>query len=144
MVRDPVEIFGLMERKFRQAALQDPGLVNHSELRNTTLKKRLDHWVASPPVGLAMERLLEILWKGIDQQMLFIGCDSLCANPRQELERFYAHLRLPTYDGHDFNNVTQLTEGDDTVYGVFGDHAIRTSVRRASRPPAEFQANQAR
>ena len=129
MVRDPVDILCSMERNFRKASLQDPGLVNHSEMHNTSLEKRLDHWVASPPVGLAMERLLEILRQGIDQQMLFIRYEDLCANPRQELERYYAYLGLPYYEGHDFNNVEQITVEDDEVYGVFGDHTIRRQVK---------------
>lgn len=117
-----------MERNFRKAALQDPGLVNHSEMLNTSLEKRLDHWAASPPVGLAMERLLEILRHGIDQHMLFIRYEDLCVNPGQELERFYAYLGLRYYEGHDFNNVEQITAEDDEVYGVFGDHTIRRKV----------------
>ena len=128
MLRDPVDIFCSMERNFRKAALQDPGLVNHSEMLNTSLEKRLDHWVASPPVGLAMERLLEILRQRVDQHMLFIRYEDLCRNPRQELDRFYAYLELPSYPGHDFNNVEQITVEDDEVYGVFGDHTIRREV----------------
>ena len=60
MLRDPVDILCSMERNYRKASLQDSGLVNHSEMLNTSVEKRLDHWVVSPPVGLAMERLLEI------------------------------------------------------------------------------------
>ena len=104
MVRDPLDILCSMERNYRKASLE----------------KRLDTWVNSPPVGLAMERLLEILRQGIDQQMLFIGYNDLCSNPRQELERYYAYLGLPYYEGHDFNNVKQITEEDDEVYGVLG------------------------
>ena len=129
MLRDPVDILCSMERNFRKASLQDPGLVNHSEMLNTSLEKRVDHWVDSPPVGLAMERLLEILRQGIDQQMLFIRYEDLCANPRQELERYYAYLGLPYYEDHDFNNVDQITVEDDEVYGVFGDHTIRRQVQ---------------
>ena len=113
MVRDPVDILCSMERNYRKASLE----------------KRLDTWVNSPPVGLAMERLLEILRQGIDQQMLFIGYNDLCSNPRQELERYYAYLGLPYYEGHDFNNVKQITKEDDEVYGVFGDHTIRKHVK---------------
>ena len=73
----------LMERNFRCQLF----LVNHSDML-TSLEKRLDHWVDSPPVGLAMERLLEILRQGIDQQLLFIRYD-LCSS------RTGALLRLP-------------------------------------------------
>ncbi len=72
MLRDLLDILCSMERNFRKAGLRDPGMVNHSEMLNTSLEKRLDHWVVLPPVGLAMERLQEILRQGIDQQMLFI------------------------------------------------------------------------
>ena len=128
MLRDPVDILCSMECNFRKANLQDPGLVIHSDMHNTSLEKRLDHWVASPPVGLAMERLLEILRQGTDQQMLFIHYVQLCANPRHELERLYAYLGMPYYEGHDFNNIEQITVEDDKVYGIFGDHTIRRKV----------------
>ena len=54
MLRDLLDILCSMERNFRKAGLRDPGMVNHSEMLNTSLEKRLDHWMASPPVGLAM------------------------------------------------------------------------------------------
>jgi sulfotransferase len=53
----------------------------------------------------------------------------LCTNPRQELERYYAYLKLPYDEGHDFNNVEQITVGDDEVCGVCGDHTIRRQVQ---------------
>ena len=36
---------------------------------------------------------------------------------------------MPYYEGHDFNNVEQITVEDDEVYGVFGDHTIRRQVQ---------------
>ena len=128
MIRDPLDILCSMERNFRKAGLRDPGMVNHSEMLNTSLEKRLDHWVVSPPVGLAMERLQETLRQGIDQKMLFIRYEDLCANPRLELERFYSYLGLPYCPAHDFTHVEQITVEDDEVYGVFGDHQIRHKV----------------
>jgi sulfotransferase len=128
MIRDPLDILCSMERNFRKAGLRDPGMVNHSEMLNTSLEKYLDHWVVSPPVGLAMEQLQETLCMGIDQQMLFIRYEDLCASPRLELERFYSSLGLPYCANHDFNHVEQITVEDDEVYGVFGDHQIRYKV----------------
>jgi sulfotransferase len=128
LVRDPVDIFCSMERNFRKAALRDPGLVNHGELSNTSLEKRLDTWSTTPPVGLALERLLEILRQGIDQELLFIRYEDLCHGPRNELERFYAYLSLPYCDDHNYSCVDQITVEDDAVYGIFGDHTIRPSV----------------
>ena len=30
---------------------------------------------------------------------------------------------------HDFKNVEQLTQEDDTIHGIFGDHTIRKEVK---------------
>ena len=119
-------------------ARRETGLVNHSKMLNTSLEKRLDHWMASPPVGLAMKRLLELLRQGIDKQMLFIRYEDLCSNPRQELERYYAYLGLPYYKGHDFNNVEQITVEDDEVSGVFGNHTILRQVEPQPRRALEI------
>ena len=129
MVRDPVDIFCSMERNFRKASLRDPGLVNHGSMINTSTEKRVDTWSTTTPVGLALERLQEILRQGIDQQMLFIRYDDLCLQPRHELERFYAYLELPYYLEHDYDNVAQVTIEDDSVYGIYGDHTIRRQVK---------------
>jgi len=128
MLRDPVDIFCSMERNFRKASTRDSGIVNHAEMVNTTLEKRIDHWVATPPVGLAFERLLEIVRQGIDRQMLFIHYEDLCENPSDQLKRFYSFLDIPFYQGHDFERVEQVTMEDDEVYGIFGDHKIRQKV----------------
>jgi sulfotransferase len=36
-------------------------------------------------------------------------------------------LGVPAYK-HDFDDVQQVTQEDDAVYGIYGDHAIRTKV----------------
>ena len=82
-----------------------------------------------------MERLQEIMRQGIDQQMLFIHDEDLCANPRLQLERFYSYLGLPYFTGHDFNLVEQITVEDDEVLGVFGDHQIRRKVESQAGQP---------
>ena len=64
-----------------------------------------------------MERLQETLRQGIDQKMLFIRYEDLCANPRLELERFYSYLGLPYCPVHDFNHVEQITVEDDECMG---------------------------
>ena len=129
MIRDPLDVLCSMERNFRKSKFQDPGIVEHGAMRNTTVAKRVDHWIAAPPVGMAMERLQEVINMGIDDKMLFIKYEDLCASPRSELERFYSYLDLPYYEGHDYDNVEQITVEDDSVYGVFGDHKIRKQVK---------------
>ena len=127
MIRDPRDIFASMEKNFRKSQHMDSGIVNHAEMKGTTTEKRIDIWANSQPVGLAMERLQQIVAEGIDEKMLIIKFEDLCSQPKVELGRVYDYLDLPYYE-HDFNNVQQITVEDDSVYGIYGDHNIQTKV----------------
>jgi sulfotransferase len=39
----------------------------------------------------------------------------------------YNYLEVEHYK-HDFNNIKQITKEDDSVYGIYGDHNIRTQI----------------
>ena len=34
---------------------------------------------------------------------------------------------MPYFD-HDFDNIEQITQEDDQIYGIFGDHKIRNNL----------------
>jgi sulfotransferase len=59
--------------------------------------------------------------------MLFIRYEDFAANPAKEMARVYSYLELPLFQ-HDFDNVEQITVEDDSVYGIYGDHNIRTKI----------------
>jgi len=128
MVRDPRAIYSSMEKNFRKHPHKDVGIVNHLKMEGTTTEKRIDMWANSPPVGQAMERLYQILKEGIDKHMLFIKFEDLTSNPEDSIKRVYNYLKVPYYQ-HDFNNIEQITEEDDKIYGIFGDHKIRKEVK---------------
>ena len=129
MIRDPLDVLCSMERNFRELKFQDSGIVEHITMINTTVAKRVEHWITTPPVGLAMERLQEVINMGIDDKILFIRYEDLCTSPRFELERFYSYLDLPYYEGHDYDNVKQITIEDDRVHGIYSDHKIKKQVK---------------
>jgi sulfotransferase len=127
MVRDLRDIFCSMEKNFRKNQhLSDP-VVNHAELRGTSTPKRIDVWANSQPVGMAIERLSEILRQGYDDKILFVRYEDLCMYPETEMQRIYNYLGVE-YFKHDFDNIEQLTQEDDAVYGIFGDHTIRQKL----------------
>jgi sulfotransferase len=128
MVRDPRSIFASMEKNFRKNQHKDSGLVDHSKMTGTTTEKRIDQWVASPPVGIAMERLYQIIKEGIDQKILFVKFEDFTKNPAKEMERIYDYLNIPYFE-HDFDNVEQITKEDDEVYGIYGDHKIQKKIQ---------------
>jgi sulfotransferase len=116
-----------MEKNFRKNQHKDSGIVNHVQMTGTTTEKRIDVWANSQPIGLAIERLQEIFKQGINQRMLFIRFEDLTRNPAEQMKRIYDFFGVSNY-AHDFDNVTQLTVEDDSVYGIYGDHSIRTKV----------------
>jgi sulfotransferase len=127
MVRDLRDIFCSMEKNFRKSSLQSNPILSHAEMRGTTTPKRIDIWAQSQPVGLALERLQEILRQGLDKNMLFVRFEDLCLYPETELNRIYQFLEVPYY-AHDFDNIEQITVEDDEVYGVYGDHTIKQKL----------------
>lgn len=127
MIRDPRAIMASMEKNFRKNQHLDSGIVNHAEMTGTTTEKRIDNWVAGPPVGLAMERLYQMVKEGINEKILFIKFENLTSNPEKEIKRIYDFLEVPKFK-HDFNNVKQITKEDDEVYGIYGDHNIKSKI----------------
>ena len=128
MVRDLRSIYTSMEKKFRNNPEIDNNIVNWSELKGTTTRKRVDIWSQSPPIGIALDRLEQIINEGIDKKILFVRFEDLTINPQKELNRIYDFFKIKSYQ-HDFKNVKQITQEDDTIYGVFGDHTIRSEVK---------------
>jgi sulfotransferase len=61
--------------------------------------------------------------------MLFVRFEDLTENPEKEIKRIYEYLGLPYYEGHDYKNVQQITQEDDSVYGAYGDHTIKPEIK---------------
>ena len=66
--------------------------------------------------------------QGVDKKCLYIRFEDLTGRPEQEMQKVYNYLGLPEFQ-HDFNNVEQLTQEDDAVYGMTADlHTVRPKV----------------
>jgi sulfotransferase len=128
MVRDLRSIFASMEKNFRKHPELDDGTVNWSKGIGTTTEKRVSQWADGVPIGIAVDRLKQMIDQGIDKNILFVKFEDLVTIPKFELSRIYKFLDLPGFE-HDFKNVEQITQEDDSVYGVFGDHTIKKEVK---------------
>ena len=127
MVRDLRDIFASMENNFRKNPDKQFEFLDWSKMQGTTVPKRIDIWAQNAPVGMAIERLAEVIRLGISDKMLFVKFEDLCLYPDTQLIRIYEYLGIP-YFKHDFDNIEQVTKEDDEVYGAFGDHVIRTKL----------------
>ena len=128
MIRDPRAIFASMEKNYQKSQYLDSGLVNHGELKGTTTKKRVDIWADTAPIGLAFERLTQMINEGTINKIKVVKFEDLTEKPQETMDGIYEYLGLDTFK-HNFNNVKQITVEDDTVYGVFGDHTIKKKVK---------------
>lgn len=127
IVRDLREIVSSMEKNFRKSQHQHSNIVDHSKMTGTSTPKRVDIWMNSAPVGLAIERLAQTIREGLDKEILFIKFEDLCKDPKTEMRRVYDYFGMDYFE-HDFNNIEQITVEDDEVYGTFGDHKIRKKL----------------
>ena len=113
---DPVDILCSMERNFRKAGLQDPGLVNHSDMLNTSL-------AFGSITGWTHHRW-GWRWSGCWRSCARASTSSCCSSATRTSAATPAKnwsATTPTlayYEGHDFNNVEQITVEDDEVYAI--------------------------
>jgi sulfotransferase len=128
MVRDLRDVFASMEKNYRKNQHLNSGVVINPELKGTTVEKRVDHFAATPPVGLSLDWLKDIISQKINKKMLFIRFEDLTKNPQVEMNKVYDFFEVDRFQ-HDFNNILQVTHEDDVIHGPFGDHKIRQEVK---------------
>jgi sulfotransferase len=124
MVRDLRDVFASMEKNHRKNPDKTSALINWEYLQNTSVPKRIDTWANGIPVGLAVERIKEIIDFKNDVHMHFVRYEELCLNPDDVMRKIYNYLEIPFYN-HNFDHIEQTTKEDDSLNGGFGDHIIR-------------------
>jgi sulfotransferase len=90
---------------------------------------------------MAFERINQMILEEIDKKILFVKFENLTTQPDVQLKRIYEYLELPYYQ-HDFNNIQQLTQEDDSLYGIFGDHNIRHEIKPVQKNSKEILGKQ--
>jgi len=127
MVRDLRQILSSMEKKFRQNPDKYRPIENHANLSGTTTFKRALLGLQSAPVGLALDRLIEVHQRGWAKKMLFVRFEDLTAQPAATMQKLYMYLGVPPFS-HDFNKILQLTQEDDQIFGIPGLHEVRPKI----------------
>jgi hypothetical protein len=100
---------------------------NHANLTGTTTLKRVHLGLQGPPVGLALDRLLEVHQRGWAKKILFVRFEDLTTQPAVVMQRIYGYLGVPEY-GHNFDKIVQVTQEDDQIFGIPGLHEIRAKI----------------
>ena len=128
-VRDIRAILSSMEKIFRKDSERARDIENPGKMSGTTTEKRVDIWLQSPPVGMALERFQQMAKEGINRKCKMIKFERLTTDPETVMKEVYEYLELP-YFKHDFNNVEQITVEDDAAYGLTSDlHKVRKEIK---------------
>jgi sulfotransferase len=130
MVRNLRCIVSSLEKIHRQTEkTKSSGIVDHSSMQNTSVFKRVNTFLATQPLGLALERLEEIFRQGLSKYIYFVRAEDFTQQPKEVLQGVYNFLELPYYEDHDFDNIPQLTTEDDEVYGLTNNlHSINKKI----------------
>ena len=128
MVRDVSAIYSSMEKNFRKNPHKENHIQNPSKLVGTTLEKRIDIWADGIPVGIAMDRLKDVFQQGLNKHILFVRYEDLMSNPQVQMDRIYKYLEIESFQ-HTFNKINQVTQENDTIHGIYGDHKLREEFR---------------
>lgn len=125
MVRDLRDILCSMERKWRANRHRPTGPDNPSELQGMTFRSRCHHWLNTQPVGLALTRLQSSLERELPIQ--YLRYEDLVAEPQNTIEKWYAFTGIDSIQ-HTFDNITKTVEENSQMYGVYGDHTVKSKI----------------
>ena len=97
-------------------------------MTGTTTAKRVEIWLNSPPIGLALERIHQSFLEGFAKNSYFIRFEDLTRHPQEVMDGLYRYLNLEGYK-HDFENVQNYGIEDDLVFGLSKNlHKTRPKV----------------
>jgi sulfotransferase len=123
LVRDLRAVFGSMEKIYRKnrhspECPDDTNLIN-----NMTTLQRIAYWNSTQPIGLSLQKTLDLIYRGVDKNILFIRYEDLCRSPQQTMNKFYDYVELDRFK-HDFDNIEKKVYEDSSYFGIFGDHSV--------------------
>jgi sulfotransferase len=125
-VRDIRGILSSMEKKRRQHPQVFSAAEQQSPANWTTIEKRVNGWLQTPPIGIAIERVYEAKERFGDK-LMFVHADDLTSNPQEVMNAVWEYLGEEPFI-HNTSNVEQYTKEHDIGF-PYGDHVIRKEVK---------------
>lgn len=131
-VRDLRAIASSMEKLWRKRSHLRPTTgFNPAEptgsLAMLTIANRVVQWMNTNPLGVGAMGVSDAIQRGLIKKVHVLRFEDLTIRPKATMQKVYAYLDEPYFD-HDFNNVEQVTQEDDSQFELFGDHNIRRKV----------------
>jgi sulfotransferase len=127
-VRDLRSVFASLEKRYRTNPHKFSPLINWDYMVGTTTHKRVIELMNHVVVTSSIDSLNQALLEGFFNNILFIKYEDFCLSPNKELKKLYDYLELPYYQ-HDLNQIQQITQENDEILGVLGEHTIRPILK---------------
>ena len=124
-VRDMRGILSSFEKKWQKHPFPFTRVEKQNPQNWTTVEKRAQGWLNTPPLGIAVERLSDAV-KRYKDKLHFVHFENLTENPKEAMNGIWDYLELKV-PNHDFNNVEQYTTEHELGW-PYGDHTIRNKV----------------
>ena len=126
-VRDIRAVVASMEKMHRKNAHLHDAQDNPATMNFVTIDQRVAHWLSAPPVGLALNRLLDAFQKGNAKNFFFVVYERFMQNPQAVMDDLYRFIEEDPFE-HDFSAIAQTVTENDSIHGVYGDHVIRPKL----------------
>lgn len=132
-VRAVEDIVASFEKLHRKSALTKPSSPPSFFFKSQTTAGRAEE-ILSPggTLGIAINRLRDVLQRGLHDRVIIVPYKKLTAYPREVAAMVGSFLHLLPFR-YAPDNVEQLTHEDDTVHGM-ELHKIRTKIEPEEKP----------
>jgi sulfotransferase len=127
MVRDLRSILASMERIYRKNRHLPDSIDIPAKIQNMTVTQRIDYWLNTQPIGLALARTLDTFQRNINDKILFVRYEDLLKNPQETLNKIYEYLGEEVFE-HNFENIQKTVIEDHSHFGIFGNHSVKRKL----------------
>ena len=129
MVRNLKSIVASFEKLHRKNPDKTSQWLLDHEARGTTVFKRVDMYLKNIPLSISLDRIQEILERGMEDKIRFIRAENLTSSPQEIMNEVYDILEVERYL-HNFNNIEQVTKENDVIHALDNDlHTIKNEVK---------------
>lgn len=137
-VRDVRAVVASFEKLYRSSPLTRRNYLGPSYVKAQTVSGRAQVLLGEAGIiGSSVAQLRDAFTRGMADRLIIVPYDRLTADPIQTLEQIYRRLNVSFVSGlHDPNNVRQITQEDDVVYGWGPNlHSIRPKITPSEEEP---------
>ena len=134
MVRDIRSIVASFERTYQAHRFSPQCPDDHKTMANIALKERVNHYLNSRPLNIALKRLDDLFQTGVSDKILFVCYEDFCNHSQEMIGKIYEYLEEEKYV-HDFNNIKKVVNENNSAFGIFGNHQVRKSLNLVGEKP---------